>query len=116
LFLSKNISCIATGDSFISRNLPEGSYSGFKKVKNLIQSGDFRFTNFEMTTPEQYRTPAAVSGGTWAGAEPSVISGIKEYGFNSVAWANNHTLDYLYDGLNSTQANLDQSGLIHAGV
>lgn len=114
--MSKTFSFTATGDSFISRRLPAVLYEGFQSIEDLIKSGEFRFTNFEMITPDNNRTPSAVSGGTWANANPDVIKDIQRFGFNSVTWANNHTLDFLYDGLISTKYYLERENLIHAGV
>src|SRR5699024_8362515 len=70
----------------------------------------------EMTTPGKDKMPSAVSGGTWANAHPSVVNDLKSYGFNCVAWANNHTLDYLYSGLLQTKYYLEKAELIHAGA
>jgi len=109
------ISFTATGDSFITRRLASDSVD-FKEVSQLINQGDFKFTNFEMTTPSTGKMPSAVSGGTWASAQPEVINDLKSYGFNCVAWANNHTLDYLYKGLLDTKYHLEKAGLVHAGV
>ncbi|MGP4105964.1 CapA family protein [Virgibacillus sp. L01] len=114
--MSQEISFVATGDSFITRSLPTTQSHGFKEVSQLINQGDFRFTNFEMTTPGTDKVPSAVSGGTWAAAHPRVIDDLKSYGFNCVAWANNHTLDYLYRGLSATKHFLEKAELVHAGV
>lgn len=112
--MHKNINFIATGDSFISTRIPDDrDFSGLKEV---IGSGDIKFTNFEMTTPDNHRYPSPVSGGTWASAHKDVIKDIKEIGFNCVAWANNHTLDFLHEGLIATKRNLDEMNMIHSGV
>lgn len=114
--LEREVSFIATGDSFITRRIPNPLPSDVKELAQFIQQADFKFTNFEITTPDKKETPSAVSGGTWASAEPGVIGDLKAYGFNCVAWANNHTLDYLYKGLSATQRYLEEAGLVHAGV
>lgn len=114
--MGQEVSFIATGDSFITRRIPNSLSPEFKELAQFIQQADFRFTNFEVTTPDKKETPSAVSGGTWAGAEPGVIEDLKAYGFNCVAWANNHTLDYLYKGLSATQYYLEKAGVVHAGV
>lgn len=114
--LSNKFTFTATGDSFISRRLPEKAYKGFNDITNILNQSEFRFTNFEMVTPENFEMPSAVSGGTWANANPKVIKDIKKYGFNCVAWANNHTLDFLYEGLKSTKKYLDTEQLINVGV
>src|SRR5699024_10742699 len=60
--------------------------------------------------------PGVVSGGTWAKAAPDVLKDLKNYGFNMLAWANNHTLDYSFGGLEATERFLDQEGYVHAGA
>lgn len=114
--MSRPITFTATGDSFITRRLPSTESESFIGVSNLIQSSDIRFTNLEVTTHHFEGAPSALSGGSWAIASPDVLEDLKAYGFNLVAWANNHTLDYLYGGLEATAKYLDQYGFIHAGV
>ncbi|TWT06566.1 CapA family protein [Planococcus sp. CPCC 101016] len=114
--MGEEVSFTATGDSFITRRLPVEPSLEFEKVSKIILESDFRFTNFEMTTPEEDGIPSAVSGGTWARAKPEVVKDLKKYGFNCVAWANNHTLDYLYTGLSKTKKQLESADFIHAGA
>jgi poly-gamma-glutamate synthesis protein (capsule biosynthesis protein) len=106
----------ATGDSFITRRLPSQDSQSFKELASLIHQAEVRFTNFEVTAHHFEGFPSAFSGGTWAIADPAVLQDIKAYGFNLVAWANNHTLDYSYGGLEATERYLNQYGFIHAGV
>lgn len=72
--MSQEISFVATGDSFITRSLPTTQSHEFKKISQLINQGDFRFTNFEMTTPGTDKMPSTVSGGTWAAAHKKLPS------------------------------------------
>ncbi len=109
------ISFAATGDSFITRRLPDGD-PDVKALAALIGRADFRFTNLETTVRRDEGFPSAQSGGTWASAEPEVLADLRRYGFNVTAWANNHTLDYSYGGLAATAENLDRYGFLHAGV
>lgn len=111
-----DMSFVATGDSFITRRNPDIDCEEFQRIRSIIHNGEFRFTNFEVTAHHFEGFPSAVSGGTWAVAEPSVLKDIKSYGFNTLAWANNHTLDYSYGGLEATSKYLDEYGFIHAGV
>lgn len=110
------ISLIATGDCFITRLLPKNKPLSFKNVSQLISRAEVRFTNFEMTTPGPLAFPSAISGGTWAKAAPDVVQVIYDYGFNIINWANNHTLDYLYQGIEDTKRNLAEYGFVEAGV
>jgi poly-gamma-glutamate capsule biosynthesis protein CapA/YwtB (metallophosphatase superfamily) len=82
----------------------------------IVRAAEARFTNFEVLTPGDDGFPSAVSGGTWARAPAGVIGDLRDFGFNLMAWANNHTLDYSYGGLAATTRALDEHGMVHAGV
>lgn len=114
--MSDLVSFIATGDSFITRRLPEQKSKSTESLISLIGNGDVRFTNFEVITPGPDAPPAAFSGGTWARADHRVIRDLKSYGFNCVNAATNHVLDYLYDGLINTQVALEREDLLFVGV
>jgi poly-gamma-glutamate synthesis protein (capsule biosynthesis protein) len=107
---------IGAGDCFITRRLPSPSDRSFQDLKKIIMQGEFRFSNLEVTTHNFEGFPSAVSGGTWAIADPDVLHDVRNYGFNTLAWANNHTLDYSYGGLAATRTNIDKYGFVHAGV
>lgn len=110
-----SISFTATGDSFIVRPL-DATTPEFQKIGQIIRRGDVRFTNLETVVRHQEGFPAAQSGGTWASSPPEVLTSLTSYGFNCVAWANNHTLDYSHGGLEATARYLDAAGLVHAGA
>jgi poly-gamma-glutamate synthesis protein (capsule biosynthesis protein) len=112
--MAASMSFVATGDSFMTRRL--AALPGIADLAAIIQSAEARFTNFEMLTPGDDGFPSAVSGGTWAKAPAGVIGDLKDIGFNLIAWANNHTLDYSYGGLAATARELDRFGMVHAGV
>jgi poly-gamma-glutamate synthesis protein (capsule biosynthesis protein) len=105
---------LATGDSFITRRLP--ATPDRQALGEVIGAADVRFTNFEVLTPGADAVPNAVSGGTWASAPEGVIADLVALGFNMASLANNHTLDYLHDGMEATARALDAHGLLHAGT
>jgi poly-gamma-glutamate synthesis protein (capsule biosynthesis protein) len=109
------ISITATGDSFITRRLPANN-NALRQLRELIGSADVRFTNLETVLHRDEGFPSAQSGGTWASSPPEVLNDLREYGFNTLAWANNHTLDYSYGGLLATKSYIEQFDFIHAGV
>jgi len=109
------ISITATGDSFITRRLPPNNETA-PQLRKLISSADVRFTNLETVLRKDEGFPSAQSGGTWASSSPDVLQDLREYGFNTLAWANNHTLDYSYGGLSATQSYIEKAGFIHAGA
>lgn len=113
--MRKEITFAATGDSFITRRLPVKD-KAFQELSTVLQNTDVRFTNLEVTLHDSEGIPGAVSGGTWAKGSPAVLNDIKDFGFNLIAWANNHTLDYSFGGLAATERNLNNYGFVHGGA
>lgn len=50
---------IATGDSFMTRKLPESGYEGFEPLKRVIEEHDVRFNNLEITIHDEEGYPSA---------------------------------------------------------
>lgn len=113
---AEQIKMIAAGDSFITRRLPEKGYEGFWKLKEVIGSFDVKFANLETTFHEMEGTPAAVSGGTWAMADPRCLDDMKNYGFNLFATANNHSGDYGEGGVLATIRHLKERDMVFSGT
>lgn len=113
--MKQSMTFIATGDSFITRRVPEKS-AWFDTLSEWMASAQVCFTNLEVTTHDFEGTPGAVSGGTWGVAPPQVLKDIKQLGFNLIGWANNHTLDYSIDGLLAMERHLNQYEFVHAGA
>lgn len=112
---SQKVTFAATGDSLITRHLP--AQEDAARVAAVINQADVRFTNLEVLLRRNHEGfPSAQSGGTWITAPPEVLTDLCAYGFNLVAWANNHTLDYSYGGLAATEEALNRAGLVHAGA
>lgn len=97
------------------RKLP-CEYEGFNELKEYLAKGDFRFLNLE-TTVHRYETWGnAVSGGTWFCADPFILDVVKQFGFNILTNANNHTGDYGERGLIKTIEYVAEAGLPMAGT
>lgn len=107
---------IATGDLFMTRRIPEAGYAGFQELRDCILSHDVRFNNLEMTFHNCEGYPAAVSGGTWAMADPVMLDDVKRFGFNIFNTANNHSGDYSHGGLLATIAHLKERNMIFSGT
>ena len=105
----------ATGDSFVTRRI-NADRPGLREIAALMDDCDVRFTNFEITAHNDAGYPAAVSGGTWAIADPRVITDLRGLGFNMMSTANNHAMDYCAEGLLATAENLDNAGVAYAGT
>ena len=101
--------CTAAGDAMIFRQLP-GHYEGFEALRDFIAQGELRFLNLETTIHNFETYGAALSGGSWFCAEPRVLDGVKEFGFNMLTTANNHAMDYSHAGLLKTLEYLRRRG------
>lgn len=107
---------IASGDSFITRRIPNDGYEGFDELKCLIEAHDVRFANLESTFHDQEGAPAATSGGTWAMSAPALLDDMNRYGFNLFNTANNHSGDFGQGGIVATIKHLKERGMIFAGT
>lgn len=107
--------CTAAGDAMVFRRLP-GIYDGFPEVTEFIRRGDFRFVNLETTVHNFENFGAAESGGSWLCAPPEILEDLKQFGFNILTTANNHSMDYSHVGLEKTLENIRRAGLRTCGT
>lgn len=105
----------AAGDVIINRHLTE-PYEGFEEVRSEIGKGDFRFFNLETTIHDNRTFGGKNSGGAWLCAPPEILESVKRFGFNITTAANNHTMDFMYVGLEKTLEHLRAVGLPNAGT
>lgn len=103
----------AAGDCAMQKNLPK-YYEGFDQIKDYLMQGDVRFFNMETTVCEDCYA-ATHSGGTWMRTSPDVLEDALEYGFNVTTSANNHCMDYAYDGFLQTLDNFKKVRLPQCG-
>lgn len=105
-----------TGDSLITRHLGDLPYEGFYKIQELLLSHDVRFTNLETCIRKNEGEPSLFPGGTYVYSSPSVLSSLKQFGFNLYSIANNHCMDYGINGLKAMLKYLDDNNLIYSGA
>jgi poly-gamma-glutamate capsule biosynthesis protein CapA/YwtB (metallophosphatase superfamily) len=85
----------------------------FREAKAVLEAADITAGNLE--TPITTRgTPAEDKLFVFRGT-PEAIPALKEAGFDYLSLANNHTLDYGWEGLSDTMDYLDDADLQHAG-
>ena len=113
--MSVPIKVAVTGDSFITQKLPQNERK-LQELQEFLSPFDVRFTNFEVTVHPFDQSPSATSGGTWAAARPFVLKDLEWLGFNLLACANNHSLDWLHGGLLSTIDALEKEDFVFAGI
>ncbi|MBP3396290.1 MAG: CapA family protein, partial [Clostridia bacterium] len=96
-----------TGDSILMLPLPD-SYTDLDTVKGYITEADVRINNLEMVLSDYDRFASTYCGGLWLTAPAARLDDVLKYGFNCFGFANNHTMDYSYGGLESTLAALKE--------
>ena len=104
-----------TGDSILMAPFPE-SYTGMEAVKSFIGQGDVRINNLEMVISNNDCFASTYCGGIWLTAVPERLDDVCKYGFNCFGFANNHTMDFSYKGLESTLAELQKRGMPVCGA
>lgn len=109
------LSFTAAGDFLPQRRIPE-QYEGFKEVSDFIKRADVRFFNLETTFPDETCFGQQFYGGAYLRADARILDDAKRYGFNMLSFANNHTLDYSYKGLEITMKAVEKAGFPSAGV
>ncbi|MBE7027349.1 MAG: CapA family protein [Ruminococcaceae bacterium] len=109
------MSFVAAGDMLIQRKIST-AYDGFEQLKKYISKADVRFFNLETTLHNGEYFGNQFYGGSYLYADPSVLDIAKEYGFNMLSFANNHTMDYSYGGMLATLDNVNKAGFVNAGV
>lgn len=108
------ISFAATGDSLIIDRLPHGK--GVDSIREYLSNADVRFTNLETVIIDNDCFANTFCGGAYVWSPSYVLDELQKLGFNLYSWANNHTMDFSYNGLNSTIKNLKERNMAYAGA
>lgn len=109
--MNDTIKITAAGDILIMKRLIPG-YEGISPIRKFLMQGEVRAANLETTISDGTCYASAYSGGTWLTAEEECLDDILQYGFNVLGVSNNHTMDYSYEGLQSTLFHL-KKGKLH---
>ena len=113
--MRSSFSFTAAGDFLVQRRMPE-SYRGFEEVRDFILRGDFRFFNLETVFTDGSCYGSQFYGGAYLRADPEVLGDTLRYGFNMVTIANNHSLDFAYNGLLKTIDTIRKAGVPFSGA
>ncbi len=113
--MRSHIAFTAAGDYLVQRHMPE-TYPGFEEVRNFLLRGDFRFFNLETVFTDETCYGSQFYGGAYLRADPEVFGDTVRYGFNMVTAANNHSLDFAYNGLLKTIETIRKAGVPCSGI
>ena len=103
------------GDMLVQRRIPKES-TGFSEISRHLNKSDVRFVNLETTLHRGEYYANQFSGGSYLRADPETLADVKEYGFNMLNFANNHSMDFDRGGLMATKKYVDEAGIVNAGV
>ncbi len=113
------VSVVLVGDIMLTRNLAapirdNGPLYPFQQALTLTLEADIACGNLE--TPVTARPGAATGGGYGFKADPAVVKGLADAGFDVVTLANNHTTDMGSGGLLDTMNYLKDAGVGWVGA
>jgi poly-gamma-glutamate synthesis protein (capsule biosynthesis protein) len=108
------ISFSAVGDVMLLKALPQ--YTDFDSITRFINKADVRLCNLEMVVSDDALYASAYCGGQWIKAATNRLQELLTFGFNCCACANNHSMDYSYDGLESTMSELIKLHVPYCGI
>ena len=105
----------AAGDFLASRLVPMDC-EGFGEITQYLSQADARFFNLETTLHRGGIPGNQFAGGSNHRSDPKVLRIAENFGFNMTSFANNHTFDYGYAGLEATLQELEKTDMVHTGV
>ena len=106
---------IATGDTIITEYYTR-DYEGYRELCDFVRTADVRFNNMETPLVDDWCRVSSFSGGHWLRTHTSLLDTLKDFDFNCYSFANNHNLDFFYDGLISTLEAFEKRGLPYTGA
>ena len=90
----------SVGDAILLERFPK-DYD-ISQIKKIVESADVKLFNLENVLSDRHIYASSYCGGTWLLAKEDTLDGTLSFGFNGCSFANNHTMDFSYDGLNDT--------------
>jgi poly-gamma-glutamate capsule biosynthesis protein CapA/YwtB (metallophosphatase superfamily) len=111
LLLMDSITVVATGDLVIHGQLQQPAGQG--TVYDKLRSADTSFANLEIPfVKEGYPAEKLIA----LKCDPGHAEVLRQIGVDVVTVANNHAVDYGYEGLRMTSQTLDTIGIKHVGI
>lgn len=90
----------SVGDAILLERFPQ-SYD-VNPIKKIVEKADARLFNLENVLSDRRIYASSYCGGTWLLAKEDTLDDTLSFGFNGCSFANNHTMDFSYDGLFDT--------------
>lgn len=109
-----SFSMVGAGDAMLLDKFPEGYR--IEEIRRFVTDADVGFVNLEMTLTRGGIFASTFCGGQWIQSEPENLPELERYGFNLYACANNHSMDFSYDGVLGQIKLLKERHLPYAGI
>ena len=93
-------SILSVGDAILLERFPE-SYD-ITQIKEIVEKADVRLFNLENVLSDRPIYASSYCGGTWLLAKEDTLDDTLSFGFNGCSFANNHSMDFSYDGMFDT--------------
>lgn len=113
----KPVTIAAVGDCIISHKVSNSKDLRFLKLAEILRKADVAYGNCETTffnPAEGYPSYKVTDPNLFC--DPWGADELKWLGIDIVSLANNHTMDFCFEGLFSTLKNLDRVGIGYAGA
>lgn len=104
----------SVGDAIVLERFPE-DYD-ISPIQSILKKADVRLFNLENVLSDRPIFASSYCGGTWLLAREETLDETLRFGFNGCSFANNHTMDYSYEGLFDTLAAAKKRGLPICGA
>jgi poly-gamma-glutamate capsule biosynthesis protein CapA/YwtB (metallophosphatase superfamily) len=112
-----DISFALVGDAIVSRPLSVNTEREHIEMVQAIRGADVAFANLEIVFQAvEDLTPMVSDRESYMFAEPGLAGDLADIGFDMVSRANNHSLDYGWEGMRATSRALTAAGIAFAGV
>ncbi len=111
-----DINFVLTGDLMLTRRLSVFREDHFLRLRQILQSADVAFSNFESSARAYEEGSPSLRRGTYMTTEPGLLEDLKWLGINLMSCANNHAFDYGEQGIIANIHHLDSFGISHAGT
>jgi poly-gamma-glutamate synthesis protein (capsule biosynthesis protein) len=111
------LSMALTGDVILTRRVSALTEPAFAGVRALLTSADCTFGNCELVIAARDEgVPSAAGRSLSSVVRPHLADELRWLGYDLMATANNHTLDYGTGGVLATLRHLDRVGIVAAGT
>lgn len=91
---------LSVGDAILLERFPE-NYD-VTPISEIVSKADVKLFNLENVLSDRQIYASSYCGGTWLLAKEDTLDDTLSFGFNGCSFANNHTMDFSYDGLFDT--------------